>query len=321
MNDVLKELQVVFQQIDVGWTRKLVVSVLIILMLTVVRLMVSHLLLSRISDIKLRYRWRKTISYVTVFIGLILIGRQWFAGMQSLATFFGLLSAGVAIALKDFLVNLAGWIFIISRQPFKVGDRIQIGDFAGDVIDQAPFMFTILEIGNWVHADQSTGRMINVPNGMVFQYPLSNYQKGFDYIWNEIPILITFESNWKKAKKILTDIVMEHSKDISKDVAKQIQAASKKYMIFYRNLTPIVYTSVEDSGVMLTMRYLCKVRSRRGTTEKLWENVLDEFAKCTDIDLAYPTTRFYNNISEGKPGAKASPDVKIELPPAPGTDE
>ncbi len=321
MNDILKEMQNMFLRFDESSVSKLIITLLIIFLLTVIRLIISRLLLSRISDIKLRYRWRKTVSYITVFIGLILIGRQWFAGMQSLATFFGLLSAGVAIALKDFLVNLAGWIFIISRQPFKVGDRIQIGDFAGDVIDQAPFMFTILEIGNWVHADQSTGRMINIPNGMVFQYPLSNYQKGFDYIWNEIPIIITFESNWKRAKKILLDIVMNHSKDISKDVARQIHSAAKKYMIFYKNLTPIVYTSVENSGVLLTMRYLCKVRSRRGTTEKLWESVLEEFSKCPDIDLAYPTTRFYNNVSEGKPGAKASPSEHVELPATPDTDE
>ncbi len=321
MNEMLKEMQGMFLKFDEGSFKKLIVSILIIVILTVVRLVISRWLLSRISDVKLRYRWRKTVSYITVFVGLILIGRQWFAGMQSLATYFGLLSAGVAIALKDFLVNLAGWIFILSRTPFKVGDRIQIGDFAGDVIDQAPFMFTILEIGNWVHADQSTGRMINIPNGMVFQYPLSNYQKGFDYIWNEIPIMITFESNWKKAKKILTDIALDHSKDLSKDVASQIQSAARKYMIFYKNLTPIVYTSVENSGVLLTIRYLCKVRSRRGTTEKLWESVLDEFAKCNDIDLAYPTSRFYNNVTEGKPGFKPSPDLKVDLPAAPDTDE
>ncbi len=321
MTQFLKEAQQIFLKFDESSMTKLIISILIILLLTIVRIIINHLLLSRITDIKTRYNWRKTVSYFTMFIGLLLIGRQWFAGMQSLATFFGLLSAGVAIALKDFLVNLAGWIFIISRTPFRVGDRIQIGDFAGDVIDQAPFMFTILEIGNWVHADQSTGRMINIPNGLVFQQPLSNYQKGFDYIWNEIPVLVTFESNWRKAKNILTDIIVRHSKDISKDVSKQIQLAAKKYMIFYKNLTPIVYTSVEDSGVLLTLRYLTKVRSRRGTSERIWEEILDEFAKCPDIDFAYPTTRFYNNIPEGKPGAKASPEEKYDLPPSPETDE
>ena len=77
-------------------------------------------------------------------------------------------------------------------------------------------------------------------------------------------------------------------------------------MIFYSVLTPTVYTSVKDSGVMLTMRYLCDVRKRRTTEQLIWENVLDEFAKHSDIDFAYPTTRFYNNLGEGKPGTKPS---------------
>ena len=132
---------------------------------------------------------------------------------------------------------------------------------------------------------------------------LANYSIGFNYIWHEIGVMVTFESDWKKAKKILSDIVNEKSEHITKSVSKKIKDASKKYMIFYRNLTPIVYTSVKDSGVMLTMRFLCDPRKRRGYEETIWEDVLREFAKADDIDFAYPTQRFYNNSAEGKAGA------------------
>ena len=81
---------------------------------------------------------------------------------------------------------------------------------AGDVIDIRLFQFSINEIGNWVDADQSTGRIIHIPNGIVFTEPQANYTAGFQYIWNEIPVLVTFESDWKKAKQILTDIVNHH---------------------------------------------------------------------------------------------------------------
>ena len=80
-------------------------------------------------------------------------------------------------------------------------------------------------------------------------------------------------------------------------------------MIFYRNLTPIVYTSVKDSGVMLTMRFLCDPRQRRSYEQTIWEMVLKKFSKCDDIDFAYPTQRFYSNLSEGKDGTKP-PDSK-----------
>jgi small-conductance mechanosensitive channel len=181
-----------------------------------------------------------------------------------------------------------------------VGDRIQIGNTAGDVIDIRIFQFTLMEIRNWVDADQSTGRIIHIPNGKVFSEIQANYSTGLDYIWNEIPVLITFESDWKKSKEILTGIVNKHAEHLSASVEEKIKEASHRFMIFYKKLTPIVYTSVKDSGVMLTMRYLCDPRKRRGSEEEIWEDVLNEFAKHKNIDFAYPTQRFYNNLSEGK---------------------
>ena len=75
-------------------------------------------------------------------------------------------------------------------------------------------------------------------------------------------------------------------------------------MIFYSKLTPTVYTSVRDSGVLLTLRFLCDPRRRRGTEEAIWEDVLRAFAAEPGIDFAYPTTRFYDNVREGKPGCQ-----------------
>ena len=112
--------------------------------------------------------------------------------------------------------------------------------------------------------------------------------------------MITFESNWKKAKEILLKIAQRHAEHLTEDVKKQIIEASKKYMIFYSKLTPTVYTSVEDSGVLLTIRYLCKPKRRRITEQAIWEDILEEFSKCNDIDFAYPTRRYFNNVLEGK---------------------
>lgn len=218
----------------------------------------------------------------------------WLELFGSMGTFLGLLSAGVAIALKDPLVNMVSWAFILIRQPFKVGDRIQVGKIAGDVIDIRLFQFSLMEIGNWVDAEQSTGRIVHIPNGMVFTEPQANYTAGFQYIWNEIPVLVTFESDWKKAKSILTDVVNHHGDVLSDEAEKQIKEAAKQFLIFYSKLTPIVYTSVKDSGVMLTLRYMCDPRKRRIIEEEIWEDILTRFSKYDDIDLAYPTQRFYN---------------------------
>jgi small-conductance mechanosensitive channel len=305
-----------FLEINPEVQTKLFASLAILLFLWIFRAIAFRVAMRRTDDIRTLYRWRKTLTYITVMCGILVVGRVWFQGVQSLATFLGLLSAGLAIALKDPVSNLAGWIFILWRHPFHVGDRIQVGGDAGDVIDISLFQFTLLEIGNWVDAEQSTGRMLHIPNSAVFAQPLANYSKGFEYIWNEIPVLVTFESNWRKAKEILLRIVNEHSVRQDGTVEHQIREASKQFMIFYSALTPIVYTSVKDSGVMLTIRYICQPRRRRDSTQGIWEAILDEFAKHDDIDLAYPTRRIFNNAAEGKPKTKP-----LEMRPGDGHED
>jgi small-conductance mechanosensitive channel len=245
----------------------------------------------RAHDPWVRYRWRKTISYLSLLIGLVLVGRIWVERVGSLATFLGLFSAGLAIALKDLVANFAGWAFIVWSRPFDVGDRVQVGSHAGDVIDLHLFQFTLNEIGNWVDAEQSTGRIIHVPNGKVLSEPIANYDKGFRYIWSEIPVTVTFESNWKKAKEILEAIAVRHAEQLTEQVEKELLEASRRYLIAYTKLTPIVYVRVAEHGIRLTLRYLIRSRFRRGSENAIWQDVLDAFAAEPEIDFAYPTTR------------------------------
>jgi len=281
-------------------------TILVIFFFWIIRFIIVRVVWKKTEDVQIRYRWQKTSAYISALFGILVVGRIWFEGIQSLATFFGLVTAGLAIALQDIVKSFAGWGFILWRRPFTLGDRIQIGNHAGDVIDIRIFKFTMMEIGNWVDADQSTGRLIHLPNSLVLTDVIANYGQGFQFIWNEVPVLLTFESNWEKGKEILQEIATRHAAHLKGTVEKKIKEASKKYMIFYNSLTPIVYTSVQDSGVLLTIRYLIDPRRRRSSVESIWEDILREFAKCSDIDFAYPTQRFYNNALEGKEDARAN---------------
>jgi small-conductance mechanosensitive channel len=277
---------------------KLLYTILIIVVFGILRFAVLKIVWRLTEDPKTRYTWKRTISFIVGFLTLVIIGSIWIKAIGQFGAFLGLLTAGLAIALKDPLTNIAGWIFILTRNPFTLGDRIQIGEHKGDVIDIRLFQFTILEIGNWVDAEQSTGRIIHLPNGTVFTQSQANYTSGFKYIWNEISVLVTFESQWEQAKKILLKIIKAHAESLSEDAEKKIIEASKKYMIFYRYLTPTVYTSVKESGILLTMRFMCDARKRRSTEHEIWEDVLKEFARHKSIEFAYPTQRFFSRDSE-----------------------
>ncbi|MDX1632794.1 MAG: mechanosensitive ion channel family protein, partial [Thermoanaerobaculia bacterium] len=223
-------------------------------------------------------------------------------------------SAGLAIALRDFVTAVAGWLFLLLRKPFEVGDRIEIGGYRGDVIDVRIFKFTLVEIGNWVQADQSTGRIIHLPNNLIIQETITNYTRGFRHIWNEIEVLVTFESDWRRAKRILTEIAERQTGEFTDQARNDLRQAASRYMLYFTHLTPIVYTRIADSGVLLTLRHICPPRRRRGAEESIAEEILTRFAEEPEIDLAYPTTRLFRHDREGKTALRPGTETRDTEP-------
>lgn len=282
---------------------KTVASIIIIVALLLVRKALNKFIISRDLSSSNAYFWHKVVSYSTVSLMVIIVGGIWLYGIQNLATFLGLLSAGLAVALREPIEDVVGWLFILAKHPFTLGDRIEIDVMQGDVIDIGPLYFSVMEIGRWVDAEQSTGRIIHIPNNRVFTSSIANYTQQFPYIWDEIPVLITFESNWKKAKDILMKIILDHAITFTEVEEREVRELATRYYIKLGSLTPTVYTSVVDSGVQLTMRYLTPARQRRDQGQLVWEAVLRAFAQEDDIDLAYSTQRIFYNPREGKSGA------------------
>lgn len=288
---------------------RLVETGALLLVLIIVRTLVAVVVHRQIEDDRSRYHWRKGTTYFLGFVALLVAGRIWFEGFHSITTFLGIAAAGFVIALKEPLSNVAAWLFLVWRRPFVVGDRIQIREHIGDVIDVRIFQFSILEVGNWIDADQSTGRVIHVPNGLVFTDPVSNYTRGFPYIWNELEVVVTFESNWRVAKQLLLEAARTHGHAMSAEEEAEVLALGRRFMIFYSTLAPTVYTRIRERGISFAVRYLCDPRRRRDSEQAIWEGILEALAGRSDIDLAYPTQRFFDRAVEERTlaGAPADP--------------
>jgi small-conductance mechanosensitive channel len=239
--------------------------------------------INNIEDPMSRYRWRKVAQYLFLFLGVVALALIWSANYESLATFLGLLSAGLAIALREPLTDLVGWVFILSRKPFAVGDRVQIGTHTGDVIDIGMFDFSLMEVGNWVEAEQSTGRILHIPNSQIFTTALANYTAGYGAIWNEVQVVLTPASNWEKARRLLEVIAAQYTEPLDQSVQERLRKADSHYMIQAGRLQPTVYMSVIPRGIALTLRYLCEPRKRRDSTQQLWQLILEAFAAHPDI--------------------------------------
>ncbi len=245
----------------------------------------------QIADLRTRHMIRKHVIYFFNLLIILLIVLIWLQHISSITIFLSAVGAGVALALQEVILCLAGWLMIMMRRPFEVGDRIEYGDVKGDVIDIQILQTTMLEIGNWVQADHSTGRIVKVPNSAIFKKPNFNYSRGFEYIWNELRVLITFESDWKKAEEIMLKHAVVQAEGMEEIVKRKIKRMSRRYMIHYGKLTPIVYVRILDSGVELTLRYLTEARKRRNTEDDFSRQILNEFARLPDVNFAYPTYR------------------------------
>lgn len=265
--------------------------VLIAITIYLLGILIINLINRHVKDLRKRHTARKVTLYTTVLTILVFSAIFWLEGVRSLAVVISIIGAGLVVALQEVILSFAGWLLIIFKRPFTVGDRIEIGSIKGDIIDVRMFQTALLEIGNWVDADQSTGRVVHIPNSAVFKERIFNYTKGFEFIWNEIKVTVTFESNWQKAEEIILRHANPERDKLKAKVQASIERMAQQYMIHYEKFSPIIYVRIVDHGVELALRYLTEVHQRRTTEDTITRAILNDFAQERDIQFAYPTYR------------------------------
>ncbi len=271
--------------------RKLIQTGSVVLSGYLLILIVVGIINRKVKELRAKHVLRKNFIYLTYFFMILLIILVWLQDVSSITIIFSVVGAGLALALQEVILSVAGWFLILIRRPFEVGDRVELGGVKGDVIDIRLFQTSMLEIGNWVGADQSTGRIVNVPNSAIFKKENFNYSRGFEFIWNEIKVLVTFESDWKRAEEIMLSHAVEHAEEMESVIKRKIDIMAQSYMIHYDKFRPIVYVDIKDSGVELSLRYLTEARSRRTTHDDLCRHILSDFEKEEKVNFAYTTYR------------------------------
>jgi small-conductance mechanosensitive channel len=271
--------------------KKLIQTLVIVAVGYLLIFMLVGIVNRQVKDLKVRHLVRKNISYLITVLMILYILFLWAQNIGTITIFLGVASVGIALALQEVILCVAGWFHILLRRPFEVGDRIELGGIKGDVIDIRLFQTSLLEIGNWVDNDQSTGRIANVPNSAIFKKENYNYNRGFEFIWNEMKVLVTYESDWKRAEEIMLGHARRLAEGMEEVAKRKIAAMTRHYMIRYDKLTPIVYVAIKESGIELTLRYLTEAKQRRSTQDSLSRAMLEEVSKEPRISFAYPTHR------------------------------
>jgi small-conductance mechanosensitive channel len=269
-------------------TQRLLTSVVLVLVAIVVTRLIRRATLLMPDPAK-RYKSSKLTGRIVAITTIVWLALIWSPGAGGIVTILTIVGAGLAIAMREVLLSLVAWVVITFRHLYDPGDRIEVNGVRGDVVDVRLLHSTLMEVGGWVDADQSSGRIVHVPNNWIFQHAAFSYTHGFPYIWNEIVITVTFRSNWQEVRKLMLRLAGDASEVDSQGLKRDLSTLSREYLVHYNVLTPFVYTRVVENGVRLTLRYLCEARKRRGTEHELTTALLEEVARMPDVEFAYPS--------------------------------
>ena len=271
----------------VGVVIKIIITVALIMVFHIVKKSICSFINKSNFDSSNTIKYKKRSSLLINILTVVVIIPIWMYESKDIFTFLGIFSAGLAFAFRDLVASFLGWLIINSQKPFKLGDRIKIGESLGDVVAIDWFYTTIIEVienDNRTHG-QSTGRITHIPNIQILTEGLINETNAFPFTWNELKISLTLKSNWRKAKDILMSIANDKVGDIEQEAKDSLNIASKTLPIYYENLSHTVYTSMETGTICLNLRLICKARNYRNLEHVLVEDILDEFSKHEDIEL------------------------------------
>jgi small-conductance mechanosensitive channel len=261
---------------------------------------------NRITDLKTRYTANKALSIFSIVVILVLGLRIWVTDTSSLIVSYGIIGAGLAFALQDVFRNFVGSILIIVSGYFRIGDRISIDDKQGDVMDIGLLNTTLMEIRGWVGGDQPSGRLLVIPNGLVLGHPFYNYTGDHSFVWDEISLPVTYDSNWQKARDIVLAIIRKETDAITLQAEAEIERIGEKYYLPKKVVEPSVYLTLTDNWIQLDARYVTDARSRRLLRSRLSELILAAFEREKDIEIS-STTVTVTSIQKPAPREPAGP--------------
>ena len=221
-------------------------------------------------------------NIIEVFCLLLIFGEY----IKNMMTLISVVSAAMTIALREVIVNFFCGIYIKTKKPFKVEDRIQVNDIKGDVMNTSILSFEILEVSTKEENGQSTGVVVTFPNSIIFATPVKNINKGFKYIWDELVVKIELDSDLAKNKQEIYRIVnnLDDIKSIPRKMKNQINEVNTTNRVYFNKFDPMIYTRIVDNHIELTVRYLIHPKKARFVESVIWNKIYLAY-KDEKIDL------------------------------------
>jgi small-conductance mechanosensitive channel len=274
---------------NIHLARGIATIIVLAVLYVVFKLVFEDKYITKILDPQRRYYISKSVYLFYILINIFSFWTIWLEDLQSLVLGFGLVAAAFTLTMQDVAKNFVGGLSILFNRIYRVGDRIEIGSKKGDVIDIDIFYTTIMEINEWVSAEQPTGRLSIIPNSHVLSNITNNYTKDFDFLWDEITFPITYISDWKAARALIIDAISQETRMVEELAEKEISNMERKYLLSRGSMNAEVFVSLTDNWIELTARYVTPVRQRRTIRNRISQKILEDIEISENIKIASQT--------------------------------
>ena len=231
------------------------------------------------KDNSSKYKFKKLINFVGYLLFVFGILFIFNTKLSGIGTALGVAGAGIAFALQEVIVSVAGYVTVFTSNFYKVGDRVKLGGIKGDVIDIGMLRTTLMEIGDWVNGDLYNGKIVRVANSFVFKEPVYNYSGDFPFLWDEITIPIKTNGDYNYAKQVFTKILEDEVGAFAKTSQVAWDKMIGSYSIENARVSPMVSMVFDENWITFTLRYVVDYKSRRGTKSILFDKILSAVNK------------------------------------------
>jgi len=243
----------------------------------------------RVKDATRLQSMRVAARNVLAVVGVMVIALIWLPSGNNLLTALGILGAGLAIASQEMVGSLIAGLNIWVGNIYRVGDRVRVGEVVGDVMDISLLRTTVMEVGDWVKADQYTGRVVTVANRMVWVSPVYNYTRHWGYLWDEFTLPITYESDWQRAAEIMLEHGQRYTEEMQADAEAKLSRMLNRYPLKETKVEPTLYFGLTDNWIELTLRFVVDAQERRKVKGRLHRDLLQHFQTEKKIAVASTT--------------------------------
>ncbi len=264
--------------------QKLTLAVMLISLVLLATRLVKKIFNKKIEDKSSVFNFNRIADLIAALLIFAIILSLWFANWYAALVSFGIVSLILGFALQNLIISFFGWLFILTRKPYEVGDRIRIGAIFGDVTNVSYLDTTLWEFnGDYLSADHLSGRIIRFANSKVFKEFVYNYSWPlFPFIWSELSFFISYDSDFKFTSETVKRIVeIKIGKAMVRRVKrfKKILADTPVDELDVNEYPSVILQAHNSVWIEVVVRYLVEPKNSGRIKKELFQNLMEELKK------------------------------------------